>query len=131
MYVLGSIGYIWVIINKQKQSIMRIITMVIIIASLNFTSCGSVDNKMNIKLDKLYQGMTISEFKRTVGNSTLVEMMDNYSCYKLKVSSAKFGAASGFVYSTRFIYFRNNKLYRIDEGVRATDLKVEIRKYNN
>jgi hypothetical protein len=90
--------------------------------------CGSVNNKMNKKLDDVHSGMTIEEFKKAVPSATLVQMMDNFSCYKYTTSSAKFGEPGGYVYSTRFFYFRDNKLYRIDEGTRATDLKVEIEK---
>ena len=75
--------------------------------------------------------MTLSEFKAKVKNSILVQMMDNFVCYKVSVQSAKFGEPGGYVYSTRFFYFRDNKLYRIDEGVRATDLKIEIEKYEH
>lgn len=56
-------------------------------------------------------------------------MTENFVCYKLVKSNAKFGEPGGIVYQTRFFYFRDNKLYRIDEGTRATDLKIEIANY--
>ena len=46
----------------------------------------------------------------------------------MRKSSAKFGQPGGYVYSQRFFYFRDSVLYRIDEGVKATDLKIEIQK---
>jgi hypothetical protein len=55
-------------------------------------------------------------------------MQDNFACYKLVKQSAKFGEPGGYVYQTRFFYFKDDKLYRIDEGTRATDLKIEIAK---
>ncbi len=100
-----------------------------LISSLFLISgCVSVNTKMNNSLDEVYTGMTIFEFKSKVKNTTLVQMMDNFSCYKLSLQSAKFGEPGGYVYQTRFFYFKENKLYRIDEGVRATDLKIEIDK---
>jgi len=59
-------------------------------------SCGSVNSKMNKSLDNVYQGMTIQEFKQKVSKATLVQMMDNYSCYKYTTSSAKFGEQGGY-----------------------------------
>ena len=90
--------------------------------------CGSVNSKMNKTLDNIYIGMNIQEFKKVAPESTLVQLMENLACYKLSLQSAKFGEPGGYVYSTRFFYFRDNKLYRIDEGTRATDLKIEIDK---
>jgi len=57
--------------------------------------CG-VNSKMNKSLDNVYQGMTIQEFKQKVSKATLVQMMDNYSCYKYTTSSAKFGEQGGY-----------------------------------
>lgn len=99
-----------------------------LIAANLLIGCGSVNSKMNKTLDEVYSGMTISEFKSKVKQSTLVQMADNFSCYKVTLQSAKFGEPGGYVYSTRFFYFKDNKLYRIDEGTRATDLKIEIEK---
>lgn len=72
--------------------------------------------------------MTIREFKSAAPDASLVQMMENYSSYKIQKQAAKFGEPGGYVYSTRFIYFRDNKLYRIDEGEKETDLKLEIEK---
>lgn len=88
--------------------------------------CTTVNTKMNTALNQVDPGMTISEFKSKVPKATLVQMEDNFACYKLEKQSAKFGEPGGYVYQTRFFYFKDRKLYRIDEGVRATDLKVEI-----
>lgn len=95
--------------------------------------CGAVNSKMNKTLDNIQPGMTIQEFKKVAPKATLVQLMENLACYKLSLQSAKFGEPGGYVYSTRFFYFRDNKLYRIDEGTRATDLKIEIDKtiHNN
>jgi len=90
--------------------------------------CGAVNSKMNKTIDNIYPGMTVPEFKKVAPKSTLVQLMENFVCYKLSLQSAKFGEPGGYVYSTRFFYFRDNKLYRIDEGTRATDLKIEIEK---
>lgn len=88
--------------------------------------CVTVNTKMNTTLNQVYPGMPTSAFKNKVPKSTLVQMTNNYVCYKLEQQSAKFGEPGGYVYSTRFFYFKDDKLYRIDEGTRATDLKIEI-----
>tara|TARA_R110001592_G_scaffold107256_5_gene300386 strand:+ start:53 stop:577 length:525 start_codon:yes stop_codon:yes gene_type:complete len=100
----------------------------IFIAATVLTSCVSVKTKMNNSLEAVHTGMTITDFKNKVRGTTLVEMKDNYACYKLEKQSAKFGEPGGYVYETRFFYFKDDKLYRIDEGTRATDLKIEIAK---
>lgn len=104
---------------------MKTILQLIIISSLLF-GCGGVNSKMNKTLDKVYPGMTIAEFKKTVKNEILVQMLENYCCYKIEVQRAKFGQEGGYRYATRFFYFKDNILYKIDEGERATDLKIEI-----
>lgn len=81
---------------------------------------------MNNALADVNTGMTISEFKVKVKKASLVQTEANYACYKLQKSSAKFGEPGGYVYQTRFFYFKNGKLYKIDEGERVTDLKIEI-----
>jgi len=88
--------------------------------------CVSVDTKMNNSLNEVNTGMSISEFKSKQHDATLVQTQDNFACYKIVKQSAKFGEPGGFVYQVRFFYFKDGKLYRIDEGTRATDLKIEI-----
>lgn len=100
----------------------------LLITTIFFVGCVSVNTKMNSELNEVYSGMSLSDFKSKVRNTTLVEMEDNFSCYKLEKQSAKFGQPGGYVYETRFFYFKDNKLYRIDKGTRATDLKIEIQK---
>jgi hypothetical protein len=102
----------------------KIFGVLIVIFLLN--SCGSVDTKMDNALQGVNTGMSVSEFKNKVKKSTLVQKEVNYACYKLTKTSAKFGEPGGYVYQTRFFYFKDDKLYRIDEGTRATDLKIEI-----
>ena len=89
-------------------------------------SCGSVDIKMDKAIQGVNTGMSVADFKNIVTKSTLVQKEVNYACYKLTKTSEKFGEPGGRVYQTRFFYFKDDKLYRIDEGVRATDLKIEI-----
>lgn len=104
---------------------MKKILKLLVISSL-LIGCGGVNAKMNKTLDKVYTGMTIEEFKKTVQNETLVQMEENYSCYKVEVQRAKFGQEGGYRYTTRFFYFKDNILFKIDEGERATDLKIII-----
>ena len=115
------------LLNSLKFNPMKNLLFILITVSL-LIGC-TVNSKMNASLNEVYPGMTISDFKAKVTKSSLVQMSDNFVCYKLVKSNAKFGEPGGFVYQTRFFYFRDNKLYRIDEGTRATDLKIEIAKY--
>jgi hypothetical protein len=98
----------------------------ILFAVVLLNGCVSVNTKMNIALQEVNTGMSISEFKSKVKNSILVQKEESFACYKLEKQSAKFGEPGGYVYQTRFFYFKGDKLYRIDEGTRATDLKIEI-----
>lgn len=98
----------------------------ILLALILLSSCGSVNNKMDSAIRDVNTGMSISEFRNKVHGATLVQKEESYACYKLTKSSAKFGEPGGFVYQTRFFYFKDDKLYRIDEGEAPTDLKIEI-----
>lgn len=98
----------------------------IIMISIALAGCGSVSNKMTNATKDIETGMPLADFKRKLTSASMVQQEENYACYKLQKSSAKFGEPGGYVYETRFFYFKDNKLYRIDEGTRATDLKIEI-----
>ena len=82
----------------------------LLITTAFFIGCVSVNTKMNSELNEVYSGMSLSDFKSKVRNTTLVQMEDNFSCYKLEKQSAKFGQPGGYVYETRFFYFKDNKL---------------------
>lgn len=105
----------------------KTLTLVIISMTLLF-GCGSVEKSMQRRLDKVYIGMPLSEFKKTVRKTSMVYLSEDYSCFKLRKSKAKFGAPSGFVYSTRFFYFQGDKLWKIDEGERAVDYRIRVDK---
>lgn len=98
----------------------------ILLISIALVGCGSVSNKMTNATKDIETGMPLTDFKKKLPNANMVQQEQNYACYRLRKSSAKFGEPGGYVYETRFFYFKDNKLYRIDEGTRATDLKIEI-----
>lgn len=89
-------------------------------------ACGGVEKAIQKDLDKVYIGMSMSEFKKVVRKTSTVYLSDEYSCLKLQRSKAKFGQPGGYVYSTRFFYFQDDKLWRMDEGERAVDYRIKI-----
>ena len=99
-----------------------LITFIILII---LSSC-SADKAMHKAMHQVEYGMSLEEFKEAFPKATLVGMEDGGMYYKLKIKKAQFGAAGGFVQSVRFFYFINNRLERIDEGVRATDVRIKI-----
>lgn len=117
-------------IHLTNNFIMKKIIYILITANLliGYVSAQNASKKMNNSLSKVYTGMTISEFKNKLNNAILVQMQGNFACYKLEERSQTLTTWSGWVYETRFLYFKDDKLYRIDEGTRATDLKIEIEK---
>ena len=100
---------------------------IILLTILIYTFCGCGYIKMNEtkkSLNKAYTGITIEEFTKEFPGAILIEMEKNFACYKLRNTSYKFGGNNVLI---RFFYFKDNKLYRVDEGERATDLKIEIK----
>ena len=70
-------------------------------------------------ISKTYIGMPESEFKDLTNDEQVVYMDENQTIYKIRRTQGK-GTAH------KFFYFQNNKLRRIDEGERATDLRIKI-----
>ncbi|QBQ41280.1 hypothetical protein E2P86_08970 [Sphingobacterium psychroaquaticum] len=87
-------------------------------------SCGGAEKAMQKRIDKLHIGMTIPEFKTVMREASTVYLSEDYSAFKVMKSRVKYGY--GYVYSTRFFYFQDGKLWRIDEGERAVDYRVKV-----
>jgi hypothetical protein len=100
--------------------------IILVLLPFFLLSCGGAEKAMQHSLDKLYIGMTIPEFKSQVIKSSMVYLSEDYSCFKLEESKAKFGEPGGYVSSTRFIYFKDGKLWKIDEGERSVDYRIRV-----
>jgi len=72
------------------------------------------------KAPAIRTGMTIEEFQKKAKYEELVTMDGEWMVYK---------AIYGFnAENTRFYYFKNNKLVKMDSGERATDYRIRIDK---
>lgn len=70
-------------------------------------------------MDKVYIGMSVSEFKEKVENEELVEMNEKVTIFKKVIKSYNhyfYGMPVLQSVDTRFFYFENNKLVKVDEG---------------
>ena len=110
-----------------------IILAILFCLSFNLISQKKAKERMNAILDQLYPTISVKDFKNIVNGekksqSSMVEMMDGYMSFKLQTEGPTKGYVGLEYYETRFIYFKDNSLYRIDEGERPTDLKIEIDK---
>ncbi len=105
--------------DNLKRTTLTLITFYLL-------SCGGAEKAMQLNLDKLYIGMTIPEFKSQVRKSNMVYLSEDYTCFKLVESKAKYGEPGGFVHSTRFIYFKHGKLWKIDQGERSVDYRIRV-----
>lgn len=91
---------------------------------LLFSSCGAADRAMQRSVDKLDIGMSIEDFREVMRGASVVYMSDEYSAFVVRKSRIRYGY--GPVYSTRFFYFKDNKLWRMDEGSRAVDYRIQV-----
>ncbi|EMY81085.1 hypothetical protein pgond44_08752 [Psychroflexus gondwanensis ACAM 44] len=80
-------------------------------------------------MDKVYIGMSISEFKEKIEKEELVEMNVKVTIFKKVIQSYNhyaYGLPLLERTDIRFFYFENNKLVKVDEGERAVDYRVKI-----
>lgn len=106
---------------------MKTIKLLLLSTSCFFMfSCSSVEQTMQKELNKAYIGMSIKDFKEAIPKSSSVYLDETYSCYRLDKKYAAFGDPNHFSYSTRFFYFKNDKLWKIDTGEKAVDYRVRI-----
>ena len=92
----------------------NILSLIAVILMVGCTSTGL----MRRTLDKVYLGMSISEFKANARKPALVSMKDNFVCYRCQYIHESV--------QTRFFYFKDDKLYQIDEGVREADVNIKV-----
>lgn len=105
---------------------MKLTKLLALFSIMVFVSCGGAERAMQKRLDKLYIGMTIPEFKKVMKDASTVYLSEDYSAFKVKKSRVKYGY--GYVFSTRFFYFQDGELWRIDEGERAVDYRIKVDK---
>ena len=72
--------------------------------------------------------MTETEFKSVIKGAVLESVDEEFKVYRLNKRYAKFGDPNHYSYATRFFLFENDKLSKIDVGVRATDYRIQIDK---
>jgi hypothetical protein len=119
---------------------MKKFNLIIILISIStlVISCGANPAKNISKtMDKVYIGMSVSEFKEKVENEELVEMNQKVTIFKKVIKSYNhylsilYGVPILASVDTRFFYFENNQLVKVDEGERAVDYRVKIDKTSN
>ena len=102
----------------------------LIIISIILVSCGANPAKNIAKvIDKVYIGMPLSEFKEKVEKEELVVMNNKMTVFKTVIKSYNYyyyGLPILSSVDTKFFYFENNKLIKVDEGERAVDYRVKI-----
>jgi hypothetical protein len=120
-----------------KTTSMKKFNLIIILISIStlVISCGANPAKNISKtMDKVYIGMSVSEFKEKVENEELVEMNQKVTIFKKVIKSYNhylYGVPILASVDTRFFYFENNQLVKVDEGERAVDYRVKIDKTSN
>jgi hypothetical protein len=88
------------------KSILIVFTIILLV------SCHST------KAPTIKTGMTVEEFQKEAKKEVLVRMDGEWMIYKV---------IYGFIANnTRFYYFKNNKLVKMDRGERATDYRIRI-----
>jgi len=92
----------------MKKNIIGILTAILL------TSCYAVQAP-SIRL-----GLTVEEFEKRAKFEEIVTMDGEWIVYKVVYG---FNAEN-----TRFYYFKNNKLVKMDSGQRATDYRIRIDK---
>src|SRR5690606_25253749 len=102
---------------------MKSLKPIFLVALILLLSSCSIERSMQKSLNKVYIGMPLSEFKKELKKTSLVYMGNGYSCYQLTKSKAVYTGFENQLHSTRFFYFQNNKLWKMDEGVRAVDYR--------
>ena len=116
---------------------MKKLNLIIILISIStlIINCGANPAKNISKtMDKVYIGMSINEFKEKVENEELIEMNQKVTIFKKNIKSYNhyfYGVPSLESVDTRFFYFENNKLVKVDAGERAVDYRVKIDKTSN
>lgn len=99
----------------------KITVIVLLTVTFALWNCASPQKRMNESLNKVYVGMSISEFNEIFPKKNLLEMKDGNAIYKV-VINPHYGGSSEY----RFFYFKDNKLIQVDKGERSVDKRIQI-----
>ena len=104
---------------------MKKIILTLVLSSFLF-SCGVV-RQIDSKVDQCYLGMSVSELQNLFGNDLkLKSMKDGWTVYSVETKYNNMDYTGTHTYY-KFFYFENDgKLVQMDEGQKATDVKLEI-----
>jgi hypothetical protein len=102
---------------------MKLFSCCLILVFLLF-GCVSGKKQVQKLTEKVYIGMSITEFNKIIKNKTLVTLRKDITIYKVErqvwYDSDRSGA--GF----KFFYFVNNQLTHLDEGEKSVDYRIQI-----
>ena len=96
------------------------IATILLLISFLFQSCRSM-YPVERALKSSYIGMTQSEFNDKVKYAQLVKAESGKTVYRV--------SEHGNV-NARFFYFRDSKLFQIDEGKRRADIEIDVNRNN-
>ncbi len=104
--------------------------IILLLFTVLILSCGANPARDIAKtMDKVFLGMTINEFRQKIKDEELLIMKNEITIYKKNIKSYNYYAYGIPVLTntnTRFFYFEDNKLVKVDGGERALDYKVQI-----
>jgi hypothetical protein len=102
---------------------MKLLSLCLILVLFLF-GCVSGKRQVQKLTEKVYLGMSITEFNKQVKNKTLVVLRKDITIYKVerRVWYDSDGSGSGF----KFFYFVNNQLTHLDEGEKSVDYRIQI-----
>ena len=105
--------------------------IILLTLGLLLFGCGATPKQFDDVMNRVYVGMSLSEFNQIEIKKELVVMSEEATVYKIVSTPWYDHDGADGTWRTRFFYFKNNKLSQVDEGERATDLKIEIKKTSN
>jgi len=89
--------------------------------------CGAVIHSVDSGVAQCYIGMPTSELKKIFRGDLKLEKLSEENTIYYVAKQYRTTYELGLTY-TKFFYFKNDKLFKIDEGQRATDQKIVIEK---
>jgi hypothetical protein len=93
-----------------------------------FTSCASLFWPNERKYENVFNGMTMSEFKKAHPKAINENMSNQTAVFSITYydTETKFVNSLDDAKYKKFYYFEGNKLVKIDKGERAVDYRIRI-----
>ena len=112
----------------MKKSLNFILVLFLTISIT--TSCASMFWPNVKKYEKVYSGMSISEFKEKHSKAISEYLGKDMTIYSITYydTEKKFVNRLDDAKYKKFYYFENNKLVKVDKGERAVDYRIRIDK---